>query len=238
MISRRGFLVLSGAAILAPASSWAEDQFPTVLDHIILGCNDLDRGIKFVEERTGIRAAFGGVHPDRGTMNALVSLGERHYLEIMAPNPNAKTVQAWAAPQLNALRELTSPRLVTWAVHPGDIEALAKKLRQAGVAVLGPSAGSRIRPDGLVLNWKSLNLTDNHHGLLPFFIEWSADSIHPSSDAPGGCHIERFAAADADPDQLLKAYQRIGVDVIVERGDRPQLRARISGPKGTLEVSS
>ena len=40
---------------------WADaGSVPTVLDHLILGCSNLDRGIAFVEARTGVRAAFGG----------------------------------------------------------------------------------------------------------------------------------------------------------------------------------
>lgn len=238
MISRRVFLALSGAALFAPSFSWADDKFPPVLDHIILGCNDIDHGIKFVEERTGVRAAIGGVHPDRGTMNALVSLGELHYLEIMAPDPNAKTIQPWAMQQLNVLKELTVPRLVTWAVHTADIEASARRLREAGVAASGPVAGSRIRPDGRVLKWKSLNLADNHRGVLPFFIEWSADSVHPSADAPAGCQLDHFSAADRSPAELSAICHRIGVNLIIEQGGNPQLRARIHGPKGALEVNS
>ena len=85
MISRRDFLFATGAALLGSPLSWAVDDFPSLLDHVIIGCNDLDAGIRFVQERTGVRAVPGGVHPDRGTSNALLSLGDRQYLEIMAP---------------------------------------------------------------------------------------------------------------------------------------------------------
>jgi glyoxalase-like protein len=238
MISRRQFLVLTGAAVLAPRFSWASDAFPSLLDHIILGCNDLDRGISFVEEHTGVRAAPGGVHPDRGTANALLSLGERHYLEIMAPDAKAAAVQPWAMPQLGMLKGLAEPRLITWAVHPRDINALAKKFRDSGIAIVGPWPGSRKRPDGRILTWNSFSLADDRHGLLPFFIQWSADSVHPSSDAPAGCHIEHFAAAEPVPVELSKALQRIEIDAPVERSERPQLRARIAGPKGILQVTS
>jgi hypothetical protein len=238
MISRRLFLALTGAAILARAASSSADEVPALLDHILLCCNDLDRGIDFVEAHTGVRAGFGGVHPGVGTRNALLSLGERRYLEIIAPDPKQDIIRPYAVQQLTVIKQLTTPRLIGWAVHPGDIEAFAKKLRESGVAIEGPSSGSRVRPDGRVLNWKTLSLADDRHGLLPFFIEWSADSVHPSSDAPAGCLIERFAVADQDNVALALTFLRFGIDTPVEHGEKPQLRARLAGPRGRLELSS
>jgi hypothetical protein len=237
-IPRRLFLAMTGGAIFAPTVSSSADEVPALLDHILLGSNDLDRGMAFVEERTGVRAALGGVHPGRGTRNALLSLGEHRYLEVIAPDPKQDAVQPFAAQQLTVIKELTTPRLIGWAAHPGEIEAYAKKLRESGIAIEGPRAGSRARPDGRVLRWKTLSLADDRRGLLPFFIEWAADSVHPSADAPAGCHLERFALAEPEPGELSKSLQRLGIDVLVERGERSQLRARITGPGGKLEVSS
>src|ERR1700693_763227 len=155
-IPRRIFLALAGGVLVSPKLSLAEVDPPTVLDHILLGCNDLDRGMAFVEEHTGVRAAFGGVHPGRGTRNALLSLGERKYLEIMAPDPGQH-----GALQIPRLRELKQPRIVGWAVHPADVTQLAARLREAGIACKDPQPGSRQRPDGKVLHWKSLTLVDD-----------------------------------------------------------------------------
>jgi len=239
-VSRRLFFALTGAALVAPPITFGNDEMPALLDHILLGCSDLDRGVAFVEERTGVRAAFGGVHPGRGTRNALLSLGERRYLEVIAPDPkqDRDSVQPFAVQQLALLKSLTSPRLIAWAAHPGDIEAVAKKLRDADVAFQGPWPGSRTRPDGRVLNWKSISLADDRHGLLPFFIEWSADSLHPSADAPTDCRLEHFVVSSPDPDELSKTFQRIGIDAPIERGEKAQLRAHISGSQGDLGITS
>jgi glyoxalase-like protein len=233
MISRRLFLALTGATLVRPPISFGKEDVPALLDHILLGCSDLDTGIAFVLDNTGVRAAVGGVHPGRGTRNALLSLGERQYLEIIAPDPH----QPGAADTLG-LRRLTEPRLVGWAAHPGDLDAFAKKLGEAGVAFEGPTAGSRARPDGHVLHWKTVKLADDRHGLLPFFIEWSADSTHPSTDAPAGCSLDYFEVMSTNPDEVMQLIERMGIELPIERSDKSRLHAVFTGPKGDLGVTS
>ncbi len=195
--SRRRFLLTASAALAAAriSKSAQQETVPKLLDHILVGSPDLDAGIKFVEERTGVRAAFGGVHPGAGTQNALLSLGTNRYLEIIAPDPKQP-------PSADArdLRKLEEPVLVGWAQHPGDIEAFAQRLKGEGVEVIGPKPGSRKRPDGRVLNWKTLALKDDAGGLFPFFIEWGAGTMHPSIDAPQGCSLELFEAISKEQD--------------------------------------
>jgi hypothetical protein len=227
-ISRRS-LLSAGAGILAAAATRAEVSFsaekeeaPAVLDHILLGCSDLDRGIEFVAKRTGVRAAFGGLHPGRGTRNALLSLGEKHYLEIIAPDP-----QQSGAPDHYGLLKLTEPRLVGWAAHPGDLNQFAIRLRDAGIASEGPTPGSRKRPDGRLIQWKTLNLKDDRDGLLPFFIEWGADTVHPSVDAPAGCSMSGFGLITPNDSDLQRLCKPLDLDVRVTHGARPELFAWI-----------
>ena len=205
----------------------------TGLDHIILGINDLDRGIAWVEQLTGVRAAFGGVHPGRGTRNALLSLGPDCYLEIIAPDPQ-QTSPTWFS-QILAMPE---PRLMTWAVRASDLSALAQVASTAGFPIEGPHDGARTRPDGHVLSWKLFHLWDHRDGLLPFFIEWSRDSIHPAADAPAGCTIKKFHLQSPDGAELASACQSLAIAVTINPGKEPRLFARISGPNGEIELTS
>jgi hypothetical protein len=106
------------------------------------------------------------------------------------------------------------------------------------LAFEGPTPGSRKRPDGRLLQWQTLTLKDDASGLLPFFIEWSADSLHPSADSPAGCHLVRLELATPEPDELAKMLALLSLQVPAVKGEQPKLRARLAGPKGNLELTS
>jgi hypothetical protein len=241
LISRRWFLALAGAAIIARRGFAAGPDkipgVPTDLDHILLGVSDLDHGIAWLEERSGVRAVFGGVHPGRGTRNALLSLGPRRYLEIIAPDPQQVGSDAsrepWAA-RLNAMQE---PRLIDWAAHTNDLSALVQKAAAAGIAIAGPRDGSRARPDGKMLRWRSFSLQDNASGALPFFIEWSRDSVHPSQDSPSGCTLQQFSVESPQAKDVAGTAEKLGLDVSVKSGSQMRLRARISGKKDEFDLT-
>jgi glyoxalase-like protein len=237
-ITRRSFLALATAAIVTRPGLGADKMsaVPTDLDHILLGINNLNHGIAWMEERSGVRAVFGGVHPGRGTRNALLSLGPRRYLEIIAPDP----AQAAAGPGhelLERLRAMQEPRLVGWAAHTGDLAGVAQKAAAAGIAIETPRDGSRARPDGKTLRWKSFSLKEDYAGVLPFFIEWSADSVHPSQDAPSGCTLQHFFVESPAVKDVRLVAGKLGLDLDVKPGKKPFLGARIAGKKGAFELT-
>jgi hypothetical protein len=209
---------------------WAEDTVPANLDHILLGVDDLERGIAWVEAQTGVRPVFGGVHPGRGTQNALLALGPRCYLEVIAPDPK-QPLEGPAKP----LASMHEPHLFNWAMHTDDIATAAKRAVDAGFAIDGPADGSRARPDGKTLRWKTCRLKDDRGGLLPFFIQWDHDSVHPAEDAPKGCTLKRFRMQSPATKELNQLCRKLGVDISVEHGDKPTLRALISSRRGDVE---
>lgn len=238
-ISRRHFLALTAATLATRRIAFGADAMPSVptdLDHILLGVNDLDRGITWMEERSGVRAMFGGVHPGRGTRNALLSLGPLRYLEIIAPDP-AQLSATQAQSMGDQLKAFTEPRLIGWAAHTVNLMEVVKKAAAAGIDMQNPRDGSRARPDGKILRWKSAALQADFDGMLPFFIEWGAETIHPSQDAPAGCTLERFSIESPSAKDIRRVAGQLGLDVDAKPGKKPFLRARIAGKKGAFELS-
>ena len=83
-----------------------------------------------------------------------------------------------------------------------------------------------------MLHWQTLNLDNDRDGLLPFFIQWGAETVHPSVDAPPGCKLESFSVASPDIVSLAADFQKLGISVEVESGKSAHLRARSSGRRG------
>jgi hypothetical protein len=233
-VSRRVFNFAVTILMAAPRLAWpASGTVPRSLDHIILGCNDLDAGVEYVYQRTGVRAAAGGVHPGAGTKNALLSLGTSRYLEIIAPDP----LQA-AATDPRHVASLRHPALVGWAIHRHDLKNFASALQSAGVECVGPKPGSRDRPDGTTLKWASLTLKDDMDGVLPFFIEWDSNSLHPSRDAPAGCRLTDLGITAPNAEALRALAAKLQLDVQIRQSHELRLAATIVGPKGSLPLLS
>ena len=125
-----------------------------------------------------------------------------------------------------------------WAVHRHDVDEFATVLQGSGVDCVGPKPGSRSRPNGTTLNWKSLTLKDDGNGVLPFFIEWGSNSPHPSVDAPTGCRLTELNIGSPDPVGLRTLAAKLQLDVEVRKANELTLAATIVGPKGTLPLLS
>ena len=200
------------------------------IDHVILGSADLDAGMREFAVRTGVTPAVGGVHPGRGTRNALASFGNLHYLEILAPDP------AQGRSDRNAgLGVYTTLTPDGWAIRTSDIEATARALRAAGFRIEGPLDGARVRPDGVRLAWRTLNVLGPKADLLPFFIEWKTMDAHPSRSAPAGCALGEVAVAEEHEAAVLALVRTVGIHVAVAHAALPAMRLVIGcGAKGTV----
>ena len=112
-------------------------------DHFVVGIDELEKGIRAFEERTGVRPVFGGEHPALGTHNALVSLGPDQYLEILAPRPGATVRPVFG--DVGRCSQLTP---ILWALATDDVEALHGAVGAAGFGVGELQEGSRVTEAG------------------------------------------------------------------------------------------
>jgi hypothetical protein len=201
---------------------------PARIDHIMLGIDELDRGVESFEQRTGVRPVYGGKHP-RGTHNALVSLGDGTYLEIIAVQRDVKPPEEYVG-----LRHLHLLTPIGWAVSSTDSGELRNRLSSAGLAVTEPSAGSRTTPAGTTLSWQTFGLKDNFEE-APFFIVWSPQTPHPSTTSPKGCKLQHWRVAGAHQKALVQLRDTLQLRVDVADAPATSLHLSLRCPKGQVE---
>ncbi len=132
----------------------------TRIDHVMICVPDLDAGID-AYTRMGFHVRPGGVHPGRGTHNAIAFLQE-DYLELLAIRDRAEYVAATggsggtAGGLVEYLARGGGFRAI--AVQSDDLAADVAAMRRRGVDVSEVADGGRRTPDGAELVWKSARL--------------------------------------------------------------------------------
>jgi Glyoxalase-like domain len=129
------------------------------LDHVLVAVDDLESE---AFETPLLKSRPGGLHPDWGTGNRIVPLGDS-YFELVAVVDEAK---ARTDPFGRWVLSAQHGDLLGWAVR-GDIESISSRLK------LPISSGSRRTEDGSVLRWRFAGIEQAAaEPCLPFFIEW------------------------------------------------------------------
>jgi len=132
------------------------------IDHIVIVVNNLEQAAKDYE-RLGFTVVPGGKHPV-GSHNALISLADGSYIEIIAFYRAAPDHRWWEPLQ-------KGERFVDFCMQTNDLQGDTRKLRAAGVAINDPVPWSRTRPDGYELQWLLSLAQGSHRGVAPFLIQ-------------------------------------------------------------------
>jgi len=205
-------------------------------DHLVYAVPDLAVAVEQIAAEWGVRPAIGGQHPN-GTHNALLALGPHTYLEIIAPDPAQPHP---SMPRSFGLDEHPGEtRLVTWAAAIADLDATRAAALAQGYDAGEVMNGSRLRPDGVKIDWRSTRLVGwppPGDGLVPFLIEWGTGTPHPSTTSPGGCTLVGLRAEHPDPAAVRQMLAALGLDLPVTEGPVPALYAVIETPHGRVEL--
>jgi hypothetical protein len=206
---------------------------PAELDHLVVAATTLADGIEYIAELTGVAPRPGGKHVAMGTHNALLRLGERVYLEIIAIDPEAARPPRprWFDLDDVALQsELAErPQLVHWVARTADIERSAAACPVPLGAITAAERGD--------YRWRITIPDDGKRpgkGIVPTLIQWDVP-VHPADRLPqSGVSIAQVAATHSDPAFVRTALAELGLaDALQVTYDRDaRLAAMLQTPRG------
>ncbi len=206
-------------------------------DHLVLAAATLAQGIEYIADLTGVAARIGGKHVAMGTHNALVRLGERFYLEIIAIDPQgAKPARPrWFDLDSGdlAVDLLERPRLIHWVARTDDIEAAVAQAKVPPGEILSFERGD--------YRWRITVPADGHRpgsGLAPTLIQWDVPQ-HPADVLPAsGLSLVQLAGSHPDPAPIRAALAALGIaDAIHVTFDREaRLAAMLRTPRGLVTL--
>jgi hypothetical protein len=207
------------------------------LDHLVVAAATLAQGCDYIESGLGVRPQPGGKHPAMGTHNALLGLGPRTYLEVMAIDPDAPAPPRPRWFDLDDVRMRASlaegPRLTHFAVGTRDIAASVKAARHDPGVIQSASRGE--------LRWK-ITIPDDGHlpgaGLIPTLIDWEGGT-HPAALLPDyGLRVAALAGEHPEPAGIRTALAALGLSDLlkVTYGRHARLAAMIRTPRGLVTL--
>lgn len=214
------------------------------LDHLVVAAASLEAGVAWVEAQLGVRPVPGGQHAAMGTHNALLRLGARCYLEVIAIDPAGQTPARprWFSldePAMRARLE-AGPALITWVVRTPSLASACARVPDLGEIL--PMTRNSFRwkisvPESGALPWG---------GVLPTAIQWEAgdDGVvrHPCDVLPeSGCELVSLRlshpAAVLGTSGLVALFRDLKIAGPVDLKPGPiHLAATIRSPRGLVEL--
>ena len=198
----------------------------TRIDHVMIGVQSLEQGIE-AYARIGFNIYPGGVHPGKGTHNA-IAFHEDDYLELMAVRDRDEHVASAGGLDTRLLEFLARGGGFRYvAVQSDDLAADVAAMRGRGVDVSDAVDGGRRTPAGQELRWKAAGLGPRNP--LPiFFIEHLTPLADRRRQGPragnhpnGVLRADRVYIAVPDVAGAAETYGRVlGIPVpAVQRGN-------------------
>ncbi len=210
---------------------------PAELDHIVVAGATLAQAIEYVADLTGVAPRPGGRHVAMGTHNAVVRLGTRVYLELIATDPGLPRPPRprWFDLDDPALQaELGDrPRVIHWVARTADLERTVARAKVDPGRIHPMSRGD--------FRWRITIPDDGRRpagGVLPTLIQWDV-ARHPADGLPDDrVSLVELAASHPDPAAIRAALAALGLpDALrVTYGAAPRLVAMLRTPRGLVTL--
>jgi len=204
------------------------------IDHIVYCVPNLEKAIIELENKLGVKAAIGGRHLTQGTKNALINLGNKCYLEILAIDEDNKdiTTNRWMGIDL-----LQGSKITRWALKANDIKKDAAHLQEFNTNMGQVTGGSRKMTNGKTLTWQiAMPLSTPEVVIIPFITDWSDSEAHPTDSLDHDCKLLELRLSHSNPLSIENLFDRMNITLSITKSEAPSIQLIIKSPKGIVSL--
>ena len=200
------------------------------LDHIGIVVNDIDKGVKYIEELTGVKPI---VHPPRESEpyhSASLMIGEDNtLLEILSPNKKHPVI----TPLKSILKSFKQPKLAFWYISTDDFDSFEKKVE---------SIGRKIEKKTVIKAGDPTKHSEYTRGMIgPGFSSIFPSVIHwhkrVNFEKTMVCPIKNFKLVSKDAKKINENFKALGITHIVQEG-RDFISLSLETPNGVVKIEN
>jgi hypothetical protein len=211
----------------------------TEIDHIAVIAPHLAEGVAWLRDALGVEPLTGGAHPEMGTHNHVLRLGDDVFVEVIAADPAAPRLahRRWFGLDDRAAVERhwrEGRRLRAYVARCTDVGGTVGAAADTFGVPMRISRGDRswtfaVRPDG------ELPLS----GALPCLMDWGARGTPAPAMPDLGLRLLALRVEAPDPEAVEAALDTIGMvrKPEIRRGPQVRLTATIETPAGVRVLS-
>ena len=204
------------------------------LDHIVLAVPDFEKTIHELSEKLGVFPSIGGRHLTRGTKNALLHIGHKCYLEILAVDHENNT---FSGPRWMGVDLITKPTITRWALQTNIIDTKSKYLNEHNPKLGNIVDGERKTPEGETLRWKmTLPQPEPEVDIIPFYLDWSSSDIHPTDRLEKGCFLQKITFYSPHSDKEKQVLEDLSLNMDINQAEVSKILISIKGKYGIIEL--
>lgn len=204
------------------------------IDHIVYCVPNLEKAVADLESKLGIKAKIGGRHLTEGTKNAIINLGNKCYLEILAIDHNNKEIQG---PRWMGIDLIQSPKITRWALKSSNINEDSKALSKHNPQMGQVQGGSRKMQNGDTLTWEiAMPLSQPEIEIAPFITDWSNSETHPTDNLNDQCELLELRLMHPKSHEFKNLFDTMNIDIRITFSEKASIGISIKCPNGIVQL--
>ena len=200
------------------------------LDHIGIAVNDLEKGVSYIENLTGVKPTIHPPEKGEPWQSGSLMLCEGVMLEILSVNRDYKGIH----PLKSILKSFKEPKLFFWYVATDDFDAFEVKVNLINRKIERKVDIKEADSEKHSTYTRGM-IGPGFSTVVPNVIQWKHRTKHGREST--ACPIKEFKLSSKKAKKINEDFRALGISQVVEQGD-DQISLTLETPNGLVTIKN